>query len=245
MMTEYNNRDTDNSYQISHADSLATANAIVVKKVFSKVFLWMTLALAITALSAYLVAGTELGRMIAGTPLMWVFIVAELALVYILSSRVHKLSLSTATILLAIYSIVNGATLSILLLAYSAHALYSTFLITAGTFGAMALIGFLTKIDLSKFKGILMMGLVGFIIAGIVNIFLRSSRFDWIISIIGVVLFAVLTAVDVNKIRSLSSNIYDEADSEAIGKVAVLGTLTLYLDFINMFLYLLRLLNRE
>ncbi len=214
---------------------------IVVSKVLSKVFLWMTAALAITGLTAMTVANTSLAyTLLSSRGLFWTIALVEVGLVWFLSARIMKLSLPTATFLLAIYSVLNGITLSVILMLYARTQIYSAFFITAGTFGAMAMVGYFIKSDLTRWSRFLMMALIGLIIASVVNILLRSSAMEFIVSIIGVLLFTVLTAVDVNKIKHLSAQIDSEHDTNTIGKIAILGALTLYLDFINLFLYILR-----
>lgn len=223
---------------------MAPPSAIVVQKVFSRVFVWMAAALAITGITAYLIANSSLDFKIMTTGgLLWLFVIAELALVWILSSRISKLKLSTATILLVVYSILNGVTMSFIFLAYARTTIYSAFFITAGTFAAMAIVGYATKKDLSSFSRIAMMALIGLIIASVVNIFLNSSAMDWIISLVGVILFSVLTLIDVNQIKLMARSIPSDTDDQEIGKVAIMGTLSLYLDFVNLFLSLLRLLS--
>ena len=197
-----------------------------------KVYVWMTLALIITGVTAYGVAHSE------------VLIIAELALVFGISRFINRLSLTTATLLFILYSALNGATLSVIFLAYSASVITKTFFITAGTFGTMALFGYFTKADLSGLGKILLMALVGIIIASIANLlFFKSGMFDLIVSYIGVLVFVGLTAYDSQKIKEMLMRAED-ADENA-QKMALMGSLTLYLDFINLFLYLLRIFGRE
>lgn len=224
-------RDRDYSYQAA------------VPVLIRKVYLWMTLALAITGLTAYLVATTpSLINAIFENSLYWVLIIAELALVFIVSSMIDRLSLSTATILFVLYSIVNGATLSSIFMIYALESIASVFFITAGTFGVMAFIGYTTKTDLTKMGKILLMALIGIVIATLVNMFVKSSGLQTIVSYVGVVIFVGLTAYDSQKIKQLLIGAPEE--SEMAQKIALLGALTLYLDFINLFLYLLRILGK-
>lgn len=206
-----------------------------------KVYLWMTMALAISGLTAYYAAGSY-AFMSALTANRFTFImlfVIELGLVIGLSAAIDRLSALTATIMFLIYSVVNGATLSVIFLAYDMGSIANVFFITAGTFASMALFGTVTKKDLSKLGSYLYMALFGLIIAGVVNMFLHSARFDYIVSIVGVLVFTGLTAYDVQKIRSM---IFTAGDNEELStKVAIIGALTLYLDFVNFFLYMLRL----
>ncbi len=211
-----------------------------------KVYVWMTLALIITGVTAYGVAHSEvlMSQMFESGAVFMVLIIAELALVFGISRFINRLSLTTATLLFILYSALNGATLSVIFLAYSASVITKTFFITAGTFGTMALFGYFTKADLSGLGKILLMALVGIIIATVVNLlFFKSGMFDLIVSYIGVLVFVGLTAYDSQKIKQLLMRAED-ADENA-QKMALMGSLTLYLDFINLFLYLLRIFGRE
>ena len=192
-----------------------------------KVYIWMALALALTGLTAYGIASnTNLAfALISNRMLFWGIAIAEFSLVIFLSARIHKLSLTTATLSFLLYSVLNGV------------------YITAGTFGVMAVYGYVTKADLSKLGNILMMALLGLIVALVVNIFLRNSMLDLIISGIGVILFTGLTAYDSQKIKTALA--MQEYPDETAQKVALIGALNLYLDFINLFLYLLRFFGRS
>ena len=173
---------------------------------------------------------------------MWGLLIAEIGLVWYLSARIRQISFTTATVLFIIYSILNGATLSVIFLAYTASSIANTFFITAGTFAATGIYGYVTKKDLSSLGSLCIMGVIGLIIATVVNIFLASDALTMVISYIGVALFVGLTAYDTQKIkRLLLSN--DMEVNEETQKIALLGALTLYLDFINLFLYLLRILG--
>ena len=216
----------------------------MVSKVMRKTFGWMTMCLLITALTAMGVVNSGLFYQIASSGAMWLLIIAELVLVFVLSARINKMSVTTATIMLIVYSALNGVTLSFIFLAYSLGSIAKTFFITTGMFGVMALVGATTKRDLSKMGSILFMALIGLIIASLVNIFLRSSGLDWIISLIGVVLFTALTAYDVQRVKRLATE-NDLYDDTQVGRLAVISALSLYLDFINLFLYLLRFFGRN
>ena len=210
-----------------------------------KVYVWMTLALAITGLTAYGVA-TSPGvlQTIYGNPsVMWGIAIAELILVITVSSAINRLSLSVATLLFVLYSVLNGALFSSIFLVYTASSIATVFFITAGTFAAMALVGYTTKTDLSSMGKILLMALIGMIIATIVNLFVKSTGLDLIISYIGVLVFVGLTAYDSQKIKQMLLQAPDAG--EGAQKVALLGALSLYLDFINLFLYLLRIFGRR
>ncbi len=205
-----------------------------------KVYLWMTFALVITGLAAYFVAESDFKYVLyQSSALMWVLIIVELGLVFGISAMIHKLSLTTATLLFVLYSAINGVTLSAIFLAFDMAVIAKVFFITAGTFAAMGFIGYTTKKDLSGMGKILFMALIGIIIATVVNIFMKSEGLDMIISYIGVLIFVGLTAYDTQKIK----NMLFEAEyaDESYQKLALLGSLTLYLDFINLFIYLLRI----
>ena len=210
-----------------------------------KVFVWMTLALAITGITAFGVATSPtLLAIIFGSKLMfWGLIIAEFALVFAISGAINKLSLATATLLFILYSVVNGATLSVIFLAFSTAVIAKTFFITAGTFGVMALVGYTTKTDLTSMGKLLFMALLGIIIASVVNMFVHSSGFDLIISYIGVLIFVGLTAYDTQKIKQLC--LMAPNGGEMSQKLALIGALELYLDFINLFLYLLRIFGNN
>ena len=175
--------------------------------------------------------------------LFWGCLLGELGLVYFISSRIMNLSLTTATLLFIVYSILNGVTMSFIFLVYTTSSIANVFFITAGTFGAMSLIGYTTKRDLSKMGQLLMMALVGLIIASFANILMKSDTLSLIISYVGVVVFVGLTAWDTQKIKRMLAQADDI--SEDAQKIALLGALTLYLDFVNLFLYLLRLLGKR
>jgi hypothetical protein len=206
----------------------------------AKVFNLMTLGLGITGVVAFLTANTGLATAIIGSPLFLILILAELGLVFYLSARVEKIQAATASGLFIGYSVLNGLTLSVIFLAYTSTSIAGTFFIAAGMFGAMAVYGLITKRDLSGLGSFLFMGLVGIIIASIVNIFLNSSSVYWAISFLGVLIFTGLTAYDVQKIKRIGEEGIMAQGDEVVRKGAVMGALTLYLDFINLFLMLLR-----
>ncbi len=213
---------------------------------FRNVYLWMTLALVITAVTALVVASSYnlVYTIVSNRILFYGMLIGELALVWYLSARIDKLSFQTATIIFVIYSILNGATLSIIFLIYTTSSIVSTFFVTAGTFGAMALYGTFTKKDLSSWGNILIMALIGLIIASVVNWFLKSETFYWILTYAGVLIFVGLTAYDAQKIKVMIQQHGNEVN-ETSQKIALMGALSLYLDFINLFLYLLRILGRR
>jgi len=210
-----------------------------------KVYVWMTLALMITGATAYGVAtspGIQMA-LFSNQLLFWGLVIAEFALVIGISAAINRLSLTTATLMFILYSVINGAMLSSIFLIYTMSSIASVFFITAGTFGVMALIGYTTKKDLTSMGKILFMALIGIVIATIVNIFLKSSGLQMIVSYLGVLIFVGLTAYDSQKIKNMLQMAPDA--SEASQKLALLGALTLYLDFVNLFIYLLRIFGRR
>ena len=206
-----------------------------------KVYTWMTLALVLTGLTAYGVA-TSPGIMMAlysNSALMWGLVIAEFALVIGISAAINRLSLATATLMFVAYSVINGAMLSSIFMIYTAASIASVFFITAATFAVMALIGYTTKTDLTSVGKLLFMALIGLVIATIVNMFIGSSTLTMICSYVGVLIFVGLTAYDSQKIKQMLQQAPDAG--EASQKLALLGALSLYLDFINLFIYLLRI----
>ena len=208
-----------------------------------KVYLWMTFALLITGFTAYYVATSEaiMTAIFTNQILFWGLIIAEFALVFGISAAINKLSLTAATIMFVLYSVINGATLSFLLLVYTASSVVNVFFITAGTFATMALYGYFTKTDLMSWGKYLVMALIGLIIASVVNIFTKSSGLEMILNYVGVLIFVGLTAYDSQKIKLMMLQATDAG--EGAQKMALLGALSLYLDFINLFIYLLRILG--
>lgn len=206
-----------------------------------KVYVWMTLALAITGLTAYGIANSPglLYAIVSNQFLFWGLVIGEFALVLGINSAIHRLSITTATLLFILYSVVNGATLSVIFMVYALTSIANVFFITAGTFAVMAFIGYTTKKDLTSLGKMLFMGLIGIIIATVVNIFLGSSMLNMIVSYVGILVFIGLTAYDSQKIKRLLYTA--DSTDESAQKIALLGSLTLYLDFINLFLMLLRI----
>lgn len=208
------------------------------------VYVWMTLALVITGfVSMYVAQSYQLVSFIFGNKLaLWGMLIAELAVVFYLSARINSISFTKATVMFIIYSILNGATLASIFLVYTMSSIASTFFVAAGTFGVMALYGYVTKSDLTRIGNICLMALIGLIIATLVSMFWQNSMLQMIITYAGVILFVGLTAYDSQKIKRLLTADGIEVTEET-QKIALLGALTLYLDFINLFLYLLRLLG--
>lgn len=210
-----------------------------------KVYLWMTLALVITGITAYGVANSPgiLRTIYNNQMLFWILVIAEFGLVIGVSAAINRLSLTTATLMFILYSVINGALMSYIFLAYTASSIATVFFITAGTFGAMTLIGYTTKTDLSSMGKFLFMALVGLVIATLVNLFIKSDGLTMILSYVGVLVFVGLTAWDSQKIKQMLLQAPDAGESAQ--KLALLGALTLYLDFINLFIYLLRIFGKR
>ena len=216
-----------------------------VNEFIRSVYNWMAIGLALTGFVAYYVANTPaLVEIIFGNQLLFFgLIIGELALVFMISARIQKMQASTATALFVVYSILNGATLSFIFLVYTASSITSTFFICAATFVACSIFGWTTKRDLTSMGGFLMMGLIGIIIASVVNMFFRSTAMSMIISYIGVIVFVGLTAYDTQHLKNMALNQPDGLEAGVVRKGAILGALKLYLDFINLFLMLLRILG--
>jgi len=207
---------------------------------FRQVFNWMVAGLALTGGAAYFAASSQsFFQLIFGTPLFYIMIFGELALVFILAGRAHRMKAPTATLLFIIYSVLNGLTLSIIFKAYSGGSLATAFFVTAGTFGAMSFYGYTTKRNLASWHGFLFMGLVGIIIATLVNFFLASETIYWLVTYAGVLIFVGLTAYDTQRLRAIAAGGFDSEETQH--KAAIIGALALYLDFINLFLMLLRI----
>lgn len=220
-------------------------NQSAVTALFKSTYMQMAAALTVTALTSYFLSQSAafLVTFLGNSALMWIAIIAELGVVIWLSARLHAMSMTMATILFIAYSVLNGVTLSVIFLVYEPEVIALTFAVTAGMFAVMSIIGYTTRMDLSKVGGILLMALVGIILASVVNIFLGSETLYWVITYIGVLVFVGLTAYDTNKLRQIYTQ-YGEVN-ETGHKLALMGALTLYLDFINLFLYLLRIFGNR
>ena len=225
----------------SGVDTLEITNTL-----FRKVYQFMALGLIITSVAAYLTASSPamINFLFGSRAPLIIAVVVELGLVFYLGFAINKISAGTALILFLLYSLVNGLTCSVLLLVYTQASIYQAFFTTAGMFGAMSLYGLYSKRDLTGMGSFLIMGLFGLIIAGIINMFVKSSGIEMAISIIGIIIFMGLTAYDTAKIKQLSMTV-NGADDSALTKIAVIGALQLYLDFINLFIYLLRLFGKR
>ena len=220
--------------------ALSTYMSQVMRKVYVKMFL----GLLVTALTSYIVLTNQtiLMTLIQSRALLIGLCVGELALVFALSMAINRLNPVVATIMFYAYAVLNGVTLTPIFLVYTMSSIALTFFVTAGVFLAMSIYGYTTKSDLTKFGTYMVMALIGLIVCSIINIFWANSVMDWIISFAGVAIFVGLTAWDTQKIKQMAQ----ETDEANAGKLATIGALSLYLDFINLFLYLLRFLgNRE
>ena len=227
-------------------DSLTMRQAQVQVRVNSfvrSVYNWMAIGLALTGFIAYAVANTpEIRNVIFGSKIIFFgLIIAQLALVFIISSRIQNMQAGTATLLFVVYSALNGATLSSIFLAYAQSTIANTFFVCSATFVACSIYGWTTRRDLTSMGGFLTMGLIGIVIASLVNLFIQSSAVSTIVSYIGVLVFVGLTAYDTQDIKKMAMAQPDSIDAGAVRKGAILGALKLYLDFINLFLMLLRI----
>lgn len=235
-MDYYNyNNNNNNSNEI--AASYSTESA---RKFMLRVYNWMTIGLAITGVISFLFAYTPQTRNLIMTnpSILWIAIILQLVVVIAMSAAVNKISANTATIGFIIYSLLTGITLSTIFFVFKIETIASAFFVCAGMYLAMSIFGYVTKRSLSGLGSFMMMGLFGLIIASIVNLFVASSTLYWMINYVGVLVFAGLTAFDTQKIKEMS---YQVEGDEMSKKAAIFGSLTLYLDFINLFLFLLRI----
>ncbi len=216
---------------------------INLQSVMRQVYFWMGLGTLLTAGVAFLTVNSGLIHLAANPVILLGAVIAELALVMSISFGFNRISAMTATLLFLVYAALNGFTLSVVLLAFTTASVVGAFVATGALFGAMSIIGYTTHVDLSKFGTFLMMALIGLIIAMVVNIFISSGPLDLIISVIGVLLFTALTAYDTQRIGRMAAQM--DAQGEAGAKMGIFGALKLYLDFINMFLFMLRLIGRR
>lgn len=236
----------ENKYNINYQDQTAvTTSAFAV--LMRNVYAWMAGGLALTALVSYIVALNEsIIYTILSTPvLFWGLFIGELAMVFILSARIMKMSFQTAMIMFLGYAVLNGITMSFIFYAYSSSVIAQTFLITAGTFAGMSILGYTTKTDLSTFGQIMYMALIGLVIATVVNIFWANSGLMMFLNYAGVLIFIGLTAYDTQKIKNMLQVYSDAGITDQNNKIALMGSLSLYLDFINLFLYILRILGNR
>jgi len=236
----------NNNMNFNLSNQPGLAGTTQTRSFLSSVFSWMGIALAISAVTAY-VFGTDMSYMsyLINTEkdelstMGYVVMFAPLGLVLLMGMGVNKLSATAMTGVFLLYSIIMGMSLSFIFLAYTQSAIYQVFFIAAAMFGTMALVGYTTKTDLTKMGSLLIMALIGIVIASLVNMFMKSDSLGYIISFIAVIVFTGLTAYDVQKLKNIGNTI--EGGTEATAKMSILGALTLYLDFINLFLALLRI----
>ncbi len=226
------------SSSFSQAGSLVRVNAFI-----RSVYNWMAIGLALTGFTAFYVASSPtLLQIIFGNQIvLFGMIIGELAMVFYLSARVQKMNASTATALFVVYSILNGATLASIFIIYTASSIATTFITCALTFAACSVYGMVTKRDLTSMGGFMMMGLIGIIIASLINMFFRSPGLSMVISYVGVFVFVGLTAYDTQKLKQMALTQPGDASGAMVRKGAIMGALTLYLDFINLFLMLLHI----
>lgn len=212
----------------------------------AQVYGWMTCGLLLTAFIAWYAANSNafMGLLYTNRIVFFGLVIAQLALVFVLSGMIHKLSAGVTTTLFMLYSVLTGLTLSSIFIIYTASSIASTFVVTGGMFGIMSLYGYTTKRDLSGFGNMLFMALIGIVLASLVNFWLKSDALMWAITYIGVIVFVGLTAYDTQKLKNIGEQI-DVRDSSNLRKYAILGALTLYLDFINLFLMLLRIFGNR
>ena len=225
-------------------------SATIAKTFIANVFAWMFLALAVTAATSYFFAsdpaliGSLINPVSGGMSVWgWVVFLAPFGLVLLMSARYHRLSFGVLSLLFMVFSVLLGMSLSFILLVYTSSSIALTFVVTSGMFGLMAVVGYTTKTDLTKFGSLMIMGLFGIIIASIANFFMKSSSLEYIISFIGVLVFTGLTAYDVQKLKRIGNGV--QYGNETTKKLVILGALNLYLDFINLFLFLLRFLGNR
>ena len=222
-------------------DNLSRSQTSIFQNVFiAKVYGWMAFALALTGFTALWVASTpSISSAIFGNQILfWGLLIGELVLVFAISGAIRRMSASTETLLFLLYSVINGFTMSFIFLVYTSTSIATTFFITAGTFAIMSVFGFVTKTDLTKVGNLLFMVLIGVIIAAVVNMFLKSSSLNWVITIAGIIVFVGLIAYDTQKIKQIGEA---GLDQETEKKLSIIGALSLYLDFINLFLLLLNI----
>ncbi|MBA3012307.1 MAG: Bax inhibitor-1/YccA family protein [Proteobacteria bacterium] len=224
----------------SQSTALTKVNSFI-----RSVYNWMAIGLGLTALVAYYVSNSEAAiQLVFGNKMVFFgLIIAELGFVFYLSARIQKIQASTATALFVVYAALNGVTMAFIFLAYTASSIVSTFVVCSATFLACSVYGMVTKRDLTSMGGFMTMGLIGIIIASVVNIFVQSSGMAMVISYVGVLVFVGLTAYDTQKLKTMAVSLPDNASGAMVRKGAIMGALTLYLDFINLFLMLLRIMG--
>lgn len=229
---------TQNFYEIGLSETFSA--------VLRRVYAWMTLGLLVTAGTAAFVSASPLFQILAGQPLIFfALMIAEIGLVIGLSWGINRLSPELATLLFLAYAMLNGLTFSILFVVYTLGSITGTFVATAALFGAMSIIGYTTKMDLTKMGSFLLMGLIGLIIAMLVSMFWANTVLGWIITFVGILLFLGLTVYDTQRIKRMTISALQQGDENVQARMGILGALALYLDFINLFLFILRLGGRR
>jgi len=237
-MSEFNFNNTETVHEVRAQE--------IAHSFMSQVYVWMCFGLAVTGgLAWYSANSVGLLRLLLGGGMMpfWIIVIVQLGIVFFLSARVTKLNPTVASGLFVLYAALNGLILAPIFLIYTSESIASTFFVTAGTFGAMSLYGYTTKRDLSGLRSFLLMGLIGVIIATIANIWLRNQTVMWVVTYIAVFVFVLLTAYDTQKIKQMAYELDQNEDLRS--NVAVLGALSLYLDFINLFIHLLRIFGKN
>ena len=220
-----------------------TGSKVTTSTLIRSVYMWMCTALLLTGATASLVAGSEalLQSVFSNSIFFWILLIAQFGLVWAISAKVNSFSLPVLSGLFMLYSVLTGMTFSVFFLVFTAESIASTFFITAGTFAVMSIYGYLTKSDLTKIGNLCLMALIGIIIASVVNIFLKSETMYWIVTYAGVLIFTGLIAYDTQKIKALATF----ENNEHTQKLAICGALSLYLDFINLFIMLLRIFGQR
>ena len=228
----------------NHSYSLGTQNSTLTQVFFTQVYSWMFAGLLTTGFFAYYTANSPafLSLIYGNNFIFFGLIIVELGIVIALSAKIDSFNVSTSRFLFFVYSALNGLTMAAIFIIYTYESIATTFFITATTFGIMSIYGYVTKADLSKLGSILIMALIGLILATIVNIFLKSEAFMWVLTYAGILIFVGLTAYDTQKLKKIANSIENE---NTLAKISVIGALTLYLDFINLFLYLLRIFGKR
>lgn len=231
------------SYETKISTKQYETTAVATNTLIRSVYIWMCTALLLTGATATLVAGSPriMEIVFSSNIFFWGLLIAQFGLVWAISAKVNSFSLPTLSGLFMLYSVLTGVTFSVFFLAFTAESIASTFFITAGTFAAMSLYGYFTKSDLTKLGNLMLMALIGIIIASVVNIFLKSEMMYWIVTYVGVLVFIGLIAYDTQKIKALAY----ANDNEHTQKLAICGALSLYLDFINLFIMLLRIFGQR
>jgi len=239
-------------FNIIEQEYKSTQALPVARTFMASVFIWMTMAMAVTALTAYWFASNDalIGSLFnpqtgGMSGLGWIVMLAPFGFVLLMSMGYQRLSPAIMTLLFIAFSILMGMSLSFIFKVYTGNSIFLTFAVSSGMFGVMGILGYTTKTDLTKFGSIMMMALFGIIIAMVVNMFMHSSTMDYVISVIGVLVFTGLTAYDVQKLKRIGTGVGADIQDPNVRKMSILGALTLYLDFINLFLFLLRFLGNR